>query len=42
MKGSFTAPFNGSHGWYWKNKTQQDVTVNLTVKGLYTIEGLKQ
>ena len=41
MKGSFTAPFTGSHGWYWKNKTDTPVTVQLIVKGEYTTHGLK-
>ena len=42
MKGSFTAPFAGSHGWYWKNTTDQPVTVQLMVEGTYVITGLKQ
>jgi hypothetical protein len=41
MKGSFTAPFEGSHGWYWKNESEQDIKVQLIVKGEYVIEGLK-
>ncbi|MBE8168286.1 MAG: hypothetical protein HAW66_07965 [Shewanella sp.] len=41
MKGSFTAPFAGSHGWYWKNKTDKDIQVQLTFSGDYVIEGLK-
>ena len=41
MKGSFTAPFAGSHGWYWKNETDAPVTVQLIVKGEYTKHGLK-
>lgn len=41
MKGSFTAPFTGSHGWYWKNKTDAPITVQLIVKGEYTKHGLK-
>lgn len=41
MKGSFTAPFKGSHGWYWKNKSDQDITIQLTFNGDYVIEGLK-
>ena len=41
MKGSFTAPFAGSHGWYWENKTDAPVTVQLIVKGEYTMHGLK-
>jgi len=41
MKGSFTAPFAGSHGWYWKNETDTPITVQLTVKGEYVQHGLK-
>ena len=41
MKGSFTAPFAGSHGWYWKNESDKPVSVQLTVKGEYAIIGLK-
>lgn len=41
MKGSFTAPFAGSHGWYWKNESANDIQVQLIFKGEYTIEGLK-
>lgn len=42
MKGSFTAPFSGSHGWYWKNTSDQDIQVQLIFSGDYVIEGLKQ
>lgn len=42
MKGSFTAPFAGSHGWYWKNKSDKPVAVQLLVKGQYKVIGLKQ
>jgi len=41
MKGSFTAPFTGSHGWYWKNTTDKSVTIKLTTSGQYQVEGLK-
>lgn len=41
MKGSFTAPFAGSHGWYWKNTSDSLVTVQLIVKGEYAKHGLK-
>jgi hypothetical protein len=42
MKGSFTAPFTGSHGWYWKNTSDQAVAVQLMVEGRYAVIGLKQ
>lgn len=41
MKGSFTAPFEGSHGWYWKNNSDSDIQVQLVFDGDYIIEGLK-
>ena len=41
MKGSFTAPFTGAHGWYWENKSDQPITVQLMVKGQYEVIGLK-
>jgi len=42
MKGSYTTPFAGVHGWYWKNKSDKAVTVQLTVSGEYTVIGLKK
>ncbi|TKB54730.1 hypothetical protein [Ferrimonas aestuarii] len=39
MKGSLTAPWAGSHGWYWKNNSDQAVVVTLFMKGNYTIKG---
>lgn len=39
MKGSLTTPFAGSHGWYWKNKTNSPITVTLSTKGDYRIKG---
>lgn len=38
--GSLVAPFEGSHGWYWENKTSVPVTVVLSTKGAYRILGL--
>ena len=31
--GSFTAPFDGSHGWYWLNRSSEPVTVQVEVTG---------
>jgi len=31
--GTLTAPFDGSHGWYWKNQGKQTVTVRVSVTG---------
>lgn len=33
--GTLVAPFAGTHGWFWKNKSQQPVTVTLTLTGFY-------
>lgn len=38
--GSLTAPFEGSHGWYWENKTRVPVTVILNTSGAYEILGI--
>ena len=42
MKGSFTAPFDGSHGWYWNNESDKPIAIQLIIKGQYTVIGLKQ
>ena len=34
-QGSFTAPFTGKHGWYWRNKGETPVTVKLRTTGFY-------
>jgi len=41
VRGSFTAPFDGSHGWYWKNNSDQEATVTLEVEGRFKVTGLK-
>ncbi|MFT4672823.1 MAG: hypothetical protein ACI945_002167 [Pseudohongiellaceae bacterium] len=41
MKGSIIAPFTGSHGWYWRNSSNQEVVVSLKTNGIYEIVGLK-
>ena len=33
--GTLTAAFTGSHGWYWRNRTDQTVTVALQTRGDY-------
>ena len=35
--GTLTAPFPGIHGWYWENKTDQEVTVTLKTAGYYNL-----
>jgi len=34
--GSFIAPFDGIHGWFWANHGAQPVTVTLSTAGFYT------
>lgn len=41
MKGSFTAPFSGSHGWYWKNTSNKSVAIQLILSGQFQIIGIK-
>ncbi|SIS65682.1 hypothetical protein [Neptunomonas antarctica] len=41
VRGSLTAPFEGSHGWYWENKGSVPVTVSLKIQGNYEIIGIK-
>lgn len=38
--GALMAPFDGSHGWYWENKSRSPVTIILNTKGSYQILGL--
>jgi HupE/UreJ protein len=33
--GSLIAPFEGTHGWYWKNNSLSPVTITLKSKGAY-------
>lgn len=33
--GTFSAPFTGTHGWYWENKGDAPVTVVLKTHGFY-------
>lgn len=35
-EGSLKAEFTGNHGWFWRNRTKQDVTVTLNVRGDYS------
>jgi hypothetical protein len=34
--GSFTAPFSGIHGWFWKNVTDKPITIQLLSSGFYS------
>lgn len=33
--GQLTAAFDGKHGWFWRNRGKQAVTVTLTTQGAY-------
>ena len=35
-EGALTAAFTGNHGWFWRNRDDQDVTVTLYVRGDYS------
>lgn len=39
LAGSLNAPFDGNHGWYWENRTDEPVTVKLLTFGIYTVVG---
>lgn len=34
-QGGFTAPFNGSHGWYWYNPNPQPVQLTIKIQGYF-------
>ena len=34
-RGTFTAPFDGIHGWYLQNQSERPVTVRLQLSGFY-------
>jgi len=33
--GAFEAPFDGTHGWYWRNRGDETVTIVLQTSGFY-------
>ena len=33
--GAFVAPFDGTHGWYWRNRGVKPVTVTVKTSGFY-------
>ena len=35
-EGTLEAAFKGQHGWYWKNRGRQPVTVDLSTEGQYS------
>lgn len=36
QEGVLTAAFTGNHGWFWRNRDKQNVTVKLFVRGAYS------
>ncbi|CAN7606554.1 transmembrane anchor protein [Phenylobacterium sp. LjRoot225] len=34
-QGALTAPFEGKHGWYWRNRGETPVTVKVRTSGFY-------
>jgi hypothetical protein len=38
--GSFQAPFDGRHGWYFQNVNNDAVTITIEVWGYYEVVGL--
>ena len=35
LQGEFTAIFDGTHGWFWRNRSTRDVSVTLRTTGEY-------
>lgn len=33
--GTFRAPFDGTHGWYWRNRSEAPITVTVKAKGKF-------
>ncbi len=40
-QGTLTTPFEGTHGWYWKNSGTTSVRVTLDTGGRYEIVGVR-
>ena len=36
VEGVLTAAMDGAHGWFWRNRTNQAVTITLRTSGDYT------
>ena len=34
-QGTLTAEFDGNHGWYWKNRSSEAITITLKATGAY-------
>ena len=37
MAGTLTAPFEGKHGWYFRNETTEDIIVTIRLDGQYQL-----
>jgi hypothetical protein len=37
--GTLIAPFDGRHGWFWRNTSGQAVTITLETRGQYEVIG---
>ena len=37
MAGTLTTPFEGKHGWYFRNETNEEIIVTLKLKGQYQV-----
>jgi len=37
MAGTFTAPFEGKHGWYFRNDTNEVIEITIRLKGQYQL-----
>ena len=37
MAGTLTAPFEGKHGWYFRNETNKDIVVTIRLNGQYQL-----
>ena len=35
-EGEIIAAFDGSHGWYWRNRTSKTITITIKTRGEYT------
>lgn len=42
MQGTYTPAFTGEHGWYWENRTMDNVTVRLEASGPMTSSTIYQ
>jgi hypothetical protein len=34
-QGSFVAPFDGIHGWFWRNHSDKPVTIKVKISGFF-------